>query len=177
MTILREEIKAHDLIKVLVEDTSIDPVAKVILNKLSDRWIYVTYLVPTINVYKSARVYEFESVVNRIEMESISEHKPDDVSHLRGNMWVYDADIDTESESEIDEDPDSDDDSAGSLEDFIDDSEINYNEREQDCDPLLTQQWRDWSPRVGSAAIFKNRVDIIEYTVKQHEDNLKFMSK
>ena len=164
--IIKEDIKPHELVTVLIEDPdpSSDAIAKVLSNE--GDYLLVTYLSPSDKVYKSAKVFSFEAKAERVDFESLTGHHPDvtDVSELglvkvRPNMFVYEEDIDSESESDVETDSDSD--SAGSLDDFVvpDDKDV----RCKPCDHKeVDEAWSSWRPTSAGAQRFKKRVDTIE---------------
>jgi hypothetical protein len=160
--IIKEDIKPHELVTVLVEE---EMIAKVLSNE--GDYLLVTYLSPSDKVYKRAKVFKFEAKAERVDFESLTSHHPDviDVAELGlfnvgTNMFVYEEDIDSESESEVETD-DSDSDSAGSLDDFVvpDDQDVCL----KPCDHQeIDEAWGSWKPSSAGAKRFKQRVDQIE---------------
>ena len=174
--IIKEDIKPHELVNVLVEE---EMIAKVLSNE--GDYLLVTYLSPSDKVYKRAKVFTFEAKAERVDFECLTVHHPDviDVSELglvkvRPNMFVYEDDIDSESESEVETD-DSDSDSAGSLDDFVvpDDEDVCL----KPCDHQeIDENWRTWRPASAGAKRFKQRVDQIEAYMNNEIDE-KFIFK
>ena len=176
--IVKEDIKPGELVEVLLEDSE-EAFAKVLSNE--GQYLLVTYLSPIDKVYKSAKIFSFESKAERVDFESLTTHHAGviDVHELglkkvRVNMFVYEEDIDSESDSEVDTD-DSDEDSDGSLKDFVvkDDEEILC----KPCDHLVVdEQWNSWKPHSPGAIRFKNKIDQIE-AYMNHKIDEKYGSK
>ena len=176
--IIKKDIKPHELVTVLAE-TETELIAKVLSNE--GDYLLVTYLSPSDKVYKSARVFSFESNAERVDFESLTEHHLDviDVLELglvkvRPNMFVYEEDIDSESESEVETD-DEDSDSEGSLKDFVvpDDEDVCI----KPCDHQeVDEAWGSWKPSSAGAQRFKERIDHIEQYMNTKIDE-KFVFK
>jgi hypothetical protein len=176
--IIKEDIKAGEIISVLIEVPDIESFAKVLSNE--GDYLLVTYLSPSDKVYKGAKVFSFESKAERVDFESISEHYQGVVDieeigiiKINKNMFVHEDDIDSESESEIETD-DSDSDSEGSLVDFIvpDDETVMC----KPCDHRrVDEAWNSWRPASAGAQRFKDRIDRMEeYMNSQIDEKFNF---
>ena len=172
--IIREDIKVGEIIEVLVDCESDEPFAKVLSNE--GGYLFVTYLSPIDKVYKSAKVFSFESKAERVDFESITTHhigvidiEELGLTKIGKNMFVFTEDIDSESESEIETD-DSSSDSEGSLRDFIvpDDETVLL----KPCDyKEVDESWNSWKPSSAGAQRFKKRIDEIEEYVNHKFDD------
>ena len=169
----------HELIQVLVIDEGIEEhfYAKVI--GVDTDKIYVSYLTPTSKVFKGACVYSFESKVEIVEAESISQHyngvadvgeigirKLDDSNHFVIESEIdddgYESDIEDMSDSESDESENS----------FIAEEDPDQWELPDDYKEV-DDKWNEWSPSTLGGKQFKKTVDKLEMYAKIHLDNLK----
>jgi hypothetical protein len=169
-----DEINAHEMTRVLVEVDDIIEIlwAKVFQNE--GTYLYVTYLECTEKVYKGASVYSFESVVSRVDPESISEHYPGILdmcelgfSKVGANMFVEYAECDSECDSII-EDLACDDD----LDDFIVPDEPCID-LPPDADEI-DAQWNTWEPHTEGERHYKSVIDRIEERARAMRDDFIF---
>ena len=184
MEIKLNEINPQEMIQVLTEEESIEELvyAKVISNEGNK--LYVSYLNPTSKIYKGACVYSFESKVEIVELESISEHHIGvrDVTELGIlkldsdiNMYVIENEIeDEELDSDIEDMSDSDSDVSENsfiAEEDPEQWELPDDYREVDFN------WSNWIPSTVGEQHFKDTIDKLETYAKIHLDNLKMDKK
>lgn len=171
------EIMPHEIVKVLVDNEGIeeDFYAKVVSNEGTH--LYVSYLVDTSKVYKSACVYQFERHVNMVGFESIMEHHQGviDIEDLglkkiNINMFVYTREIDdTDSNEAVEDMSDEDSDS--------DDSFVVPDEPTADLPPdhqKVDEEWDRWCPTTSGARHFKNVVDNLDAKYRHERDDKLF---
>jgi hypothetical protein len=178
MSIKFAEIFPNELIQVLVDDDGIEEhlYAKVIGR--DSAILYVSYLYPTSKIYKGACVYSFESKVEIVKEESISQHYEGvvDVSGIGvlkvgndPNHYVIESEIEDEGyESDIEDMSDSDE----SENSFIADEDPDQWELPADHKEV-DGEWNAWTPSTIGGKKFKKTVDILETYAKIHLDNLQ----
>ncbi len=173
-----QDIRPHEVIKVLVEFDEVEEelYAKVIKNDGGS--LLVTYLTPTSKLYKGACVYSFEPKVERVTIESITEHHDDTVdildvnmTQVGKNMFVLNDEIINDHDSEIEDESDDEYES-----DFVvsDDCATprtlgiaNYQE--------VDKNWNEWQPSTSGGRHFKNVIDSIECRVRTMIDEENFV--
>ena len=176
-----KQIKPGEMLKVLVldeHDVEDEQWAKVISNEKGE-YLFVSYFCETSKVYKGAPVFAFESKVNRVDLDSISEHHEDvtDVADLgfvriAGNSYASEEDIDdSDSDSDIYDDDDDDDDDDFVAEDGSEPMELPSDHKEVD------DRWDAWVPRSDGERRFKNTIDAIEKYARVEMDNQKLCAK
>ena len=167
--IVFEEIKARELVQVLIDDPRYDCIAKVLSNEKT--YLIVTYLSPTDKAFKGAKVFSFDSTAERLDFDSIITHHPEiiDVTEIglrlvAKNMYVYEDDIDPDSESEVETD---EEDSSSEEEESDEDEKGDIKSRDLELD----EQWNSWKPSSAGAARFKDKIDQIESFIKHRHDS------
>jgi hypothetical protein len=172
-----DDIRAHEIIKVLVEDDGIEEQiwAKVIQNERL--FLFVTYLIPTENVYKGACVYSFEPKVNVVEIESVTEHHAGVIdladvgfSKVKTNMFVEDEEVDESCDDSDVEDLDCDEDLDGFVVPDSPSVDLPPDARQLDV------EWSAWSPATFGGQYFKSVVDRIEEKARLARDEAVFLA-
>lgn len=171
-----EEIIPDDILKVLVDHEGVQDELFARVLGVGDAYVYVQYLVDTSKVYKGAEVYELEQDENAVERESICEHYPQGTTFenvgfykISENVYAIYDDIDSEdSNSEIEDLSDSE----SEADSFIveDDGCADLPPDASDVD----NAWNEWKPSSPGMKRYKETIDLIEYHVKRHADNINF---
>jgi len=178
MSIKFAEIFPNELIQVLVDDDGIEEYLYAKVLSRDSVTLYVNYLYPTSKIYKGACVYSFESKVEIVNEESISQHY-DGVVDVSGigvlevgddpNHFVFESEIEDEGyESDIDDMSDSDE----SEDSFIAEEDPDQWELPDDHKEV-DDEWNEWTPSTIGGKKFKKTVDIIETYAKIHLDNIQ----
>lgn len=176
-----KDIKPGEMLKVLVvdeDDIEEEQWAKVIANE--GPYLYVSYFNEISKVYKSAPIFSFETRVNQVFLDNISEHHEGvtdvvDLGFMRidSNMYALEEDVDMDdSDSEIVEEEDEDED----LDDFVADHGCEHMELPPDHKEI-DDQWNRWTPRSDGERRFKDTVDMIEKYARDEMDNQKMCLK
>ena len=175
-----QEISPHEVIKVLVDFDGVEEelYAKVLRN--DDINLVVTYLSPTSKVYKGACVYSFESTVERVNFDSITEHYAGviditdiDMTNIGKNMFVLDREIIQDHDSDIEDASDEDD-------QYEEDGFV-VSDGEESPSGLppdhmeVDQKWNEWQPTTSGGRHFKNVIDAIECRVRHQADEKNFV--
>jgi hypothetical protein len=177
MSIKFTEILPHELIQVLVDDGIEEHLYAKVIGRDSDK-LYVSYLSPTSKIYKGACVYSFESKVEIVEAESISQHYNgvEDVGEIGvrklddSNHFVIESEIEEDGyESDIEDMSDSDSDESENS--FIAEEDPDQWELPDDH-KKVDDEWSAWTPSTVGGKQFKNTVDRLETYAKIHLDNL-----
>lgn len=169
------EIQPGDLIKVVVviDDVEDELFARVYSNR--DDYLEIHYYEETSLFYKGARVYELESELNIIRVESICEHYLDNETifqHISEEKYALKEEIDSEEDSTF---YDESDDSGSDLRDFIvSDNEIDGPITIPDDHEMVDTSWNQWNPPSEGSRSFKRVVDDIEARARIHMDNINF---
>tara|TARA_R110002072_G_scaffold142663_1_gene288049 strand:+ start:332 stop:871 length:540 start_codon:yes stop_codon:yes gene_type:complete len=174
------EVRPHEVIKVLVEFDEVEEelYAKVLKNDGSS--LVITYLTPTSKIYKGACVYSFDSTVERVTGDSITEHHAGtvdivdiDMTQVGKNMFVLNDEIRIECDSEIEDETDEDEYES----DFVvsdDDCATPRTLGIADCCEV-DKTWNEWQPSTSGGKHFKNIIDSIECRIRHRMDEQNFV--
>jgi len=180
--ITTQEIFPREVIKVLVDFDGVEEelYAKVLSNDSIN--IVVTYLSPTSKIYKGACVYSFESSVERVNFDSISEHYAGviditdiDMTHAGRNMYVFSREIISDHDSDIEDESDEEDQYES---DFV------VSDGDEDTTPRalgisdyqeVDRKWNEWQPSTSGGRHFKSVIDMIECRVRHRGDEKNFV--
>ena len=173
-----QEIYPHEVIKVLVDFDGVEEelYAKVLRN--DDINLVVTYLSPTSKIYKGACVYSFESSVERVNFDSISEHYAGviditdiDMTQAGKNMFVFEREIDSEIEDESDEEDQYESDFVVSDGEESPSGRATVPPDHQEVD----KNWNEWQPSTSGGRHFKSVIDAIDCRVRHQADEKNFV--
>lgn len=177
-----QEISPHEVIKVLVDFDGVEEelYAKVLRN--DDINLVVTYLSPTSKIYKGACVYSFESSVERVNFDSITEHYAGviditdiDMTQAGKNMFVFSREIISDHDSEIEDESDEEDQYESDF--VVSDGEESPSGRatvppdHQEID----KNWNEWQPSTSGGRHFKSVIDALECRVRHQADEKNFV--
>ena len=178
--IVPSEIIQNDIVKLLVNEDSVEDDFLAVVGMNTGLTLGVRYLNPTELIYKSACVYKLEDGdMSPAPYESVMEHHPsgttfEDLEFKMINDGLY-ANI-----NEIDiEDSDSEiydgDESDSEMNDFIVPDNVIDGEVIRPPDyKTIDKEWNEWEPKSPGARSFKETVNAIEAMAKAHADNLSF---
>ena len=177
-----QEFFPHEIIKVLVDFDGVEEelYAKVLRN--DDINLVVTYLSPTSKVYKGACVYSFESTVERVNFDSITEHYQGviditdiDMTNIGKNMFVLDTEIIEDHDSEIEDASDEEDQYESDF--VVSDGEEGTTPRTLGITDHkeVDRKWDEWQPSTSGGRHFKNVIDAIESRVRHQADEKNFV--
>ena len=175
------DFKKFEMIKVLAldEENDIEEEQWAKVMDVSESCLYVTYFCDVNKTYKGVCVYSFESKINVVHIENITEHYEDiidvkDIGTLKigENMYVFEDEIDSDdSDDEIidqDELEDEYDCSDGFVVNDSDGFELPPDHEEID------REWNRWQPRSNGERRFKEMVERIDTIARVHMDNSNF---
>lgn len=178
-----QEIFPHEIIRVLVDLDGVEEelYAKVLRN--DDINLVVTYLTPTSRVYKGACVYSFDSSVERVDFDSITEHYAGviditdiDMSNIGKNMFVLDREIVEDHASDIED--------ASDGEDQYEEDDFVVSDGDEATTPgalgisdhaEVDRMWDEWQPSTSGGRHFKSVIDAIECRIRHQSDEKNFV--
>ena len=184
-----KDIQEGEIVKLLVNDDSIEEELYARVYKHTGNYIQVKYLTQTEKIWKGACVYELDETIEIAEPESLCEYYPgfilfdeiDGIQKIPRTPYYY---FKNEIVSDASDDEIVSDDESDGYEvdqDFcVDDGIIDGRpETARDWEPppgheVTDREWDEWLPQSEGAKLFKDRVDIIERLAKNHHDNLEF---
>ncbi len=178
--IVPSEIIENDIVKLLVNEDSVEDDFLAVVGMNTGLVLGVRYLNPTELIYKSACVYQLEDGdMNPAPYESVMEHYPsgttfEDLEYkmIKDGLYANLNEIDIEdSDSEIYDEDESD----SEMDDFIvPDDEIDGKIIPPSDYKTIDKEWNAWEPKSPGARSFKETVNAIEAMAKAHADNLSF---
>ena len=173
--ILLEDIKAREIVKVLVDLEGVEePLYAKVLKNCSG-YLMVTYLIPSEKVYKGACVYNFNSKVDMVYLENLCEHHDGvvdieslNITRVSDNSFVFDDEIDVDDQCE----------DIFELDDEDDDDSIVVSDDEGLELPhdhvLVDEEWNKWHPSTQGGRTFKQTIDRLEAEARLEMDNQNF---
>ena len=178
--IVPSEIIENDIVKLLVNEDSVEDDFLAVVGMNTGLVLGVRYLNPTELIYKSACVYQLEDGdMNPAPYESVMEHYPSGTTFedlefkmIKDGLYANLNEIDIEdSDSEIYDEDESD----SEMDDFIvPDDEIDGKIIPPSDYKTIDKEWNAWEPKSPGARSFKETVNAIEAMAKAHADNLSF---
>ena len=178
--IVPSEIIENDIVKLLVNEDSVEDDFLAVVGMNTGLVLGVRYLNPTELIYKSACVYQLEDGdMNPAPYESVMEHYPSGTTFedlefkmIKDGLYANLNEIDIEdSDSEIYDEDESD----SEMDDFIvPDDEIDGKIIPPSDYKTIDKEGNAWEPKSPGARSFKETVNAIEAMAKAHADNLSF---
>lgn len=177
-----EDIKAGNILKVLLNLDDIEEEHYARVCSVYDTFILVRYLLATEKNYENDCVYEEDGTDEVVELSSICEHYPDTnnytdvdgIQKIAQTPYYIFRDHPPESTDESSWETASSEDQDS----YVEDDFCTHDDNMPSPPPghkEIDREWDAWEPTSRGARRFKERVDLIEQAVRQHREDKKLV--